>query len=125
MSRQDVEGGLAVVSPHGEGKHWYVEHEGSGLPLFGGYLHQKRFAAQARADFLGTGVDFTAGQPLVTAHRNSFGPVVTRWRRRAMQDRVDPVTGEHYSWMTHYGQVIPSRAHAERIAAAMASYAWS
>jgi hypothetical protein len=125
MSAADVTGGLAVVSLHGAGRCWYVTHAASGLPVFsGGYLRQKRFAVQARADLLATGSDFTRDAREVGRDRRG-APVSELWGRRAGQDHIDPVTGEHYSWSTHYGQVIPSAAQATRIAAAMASYAWS
>jgi hypothetical protein len=125
MSATDITGGLAVVSLHGAGRCWYVTHAASGLPLFsGGYLRQKRFAVQAREDFLATGTDFTRDAREVGRDLRGV-PVSALWRRRVQQDCIDPVTGEHYSWSTHYGQVIPSAAHAARIAEAMASYAWS
>jgi hypothetical protein len=127
MSKSDVVGGLAVASLHGEGKAWYVEHAGSGVPAFGGgFLRQKRFAVEARADFLATGVDFTRdlnglrGGALEPAYE-----VMQLWRWRSRQDKIDLRTGEHYSWSTHYGQVIPSAQHARRLAEALESYAWS
>jgi hypothetical protein len=124
MSATDVTGGLAVVSLRDEGRCWYVTHAASGLPLFGGFLRQKRFAVQARDDFLATGTDFTRDAREVGRDKRG-GSVSELWGRRADQDHIDPVTGEHYSGSTHYGQVIPSAAHAALIAAAMASYAWS
>lgn len=125
MGRLDTVGGLAVVSLRGEGKAWYVEHAPSGKPATRGYLRQKRFALEARADLLATGVDFTAEPAAIVIERDRWKHVAALWARRAHQDHIDMVTGEHYSWSTHYGQVIPSAEHAKRIAEALASYVWS
>lgn len=109
----DVLDGLAVASLRGEGKLWEVIHAASGLPVFsGGYLRQRRFAEQARADFLATGVDFTADSRTVYSQRERWRAPYALWRFRSHQDEIDPVTGEHYSSSTHYGQVIPSAAQA-------------
>jgi hypothetical protein len=122
----DVEGGLRIASLRGEGKAWYVEHDASGLEAVGGgFLRQRRFAEQARGDLLATGVDFTLSLQELSGKLGPAWPAVYLWRKRAGQDEIDMVTGEHYSWSTHYGQVIPSKANAARIAAAMAAYAWS
>lgn len=127
MSRApDVIGGLEVSSLRGEGKAWYVAHAASGLEVHGaGWLRQKRFAVEARAALLATGIDWTLSVADLSGQLRDAWPVVALWRFRAGQDKIDSRTGEHYSWSTHYGQVIPSQAHASLIAAAMASYAWS
>lgn len=120
----DVVGGLALACiPRGNG--WYVIHAETGVTATHGFLRQKRFAVQARADLLATGVDFTASPKEIGARREEWAGAYRLWRRRADQDSIDLVTGEHYSWSTHYGQVIPSEAHAKRIAEALAAYAWS
>ena len=124
--KEDVEGGLAVVSLRDEGTAWFLIHAASGLPVFsGGFLRQKRFAVEARADFLATGVDFTQTAQELSGKLEPTRGVHALWAHRANQDRIDLVTGEHYSWSTHYGQVIPSAAHAKRLAAALDSYMWS
>jgi len=84
-------------------------------------------APEARADLLATGVDFTVSVAELRNGRalDAARPVVALWSRRTMQDEIYWRTGEHYSWSTHYGQVIPSAAHAKRLAAALESYAWS
>jgi hypothetical protein len=126
VSKIDVVGGLRVASLRGEGNAWEVLHDDSGHPLFrNGFLRQKRFAVEARAEFLATGVDFTRTARELTAEVKVLSPVLVRWQRRVVQDRIDLVTGEHYSWSTHYGQVIPSAVHAKRLAEALASYVWS
>jgi hypothetical protein len=123
---QDIVGGLAVVSLHGKGAAWEVIHAASNLPVFGGgFLRQKRFAVEARADFLATGIDFTLSAALLRGKLGPMGAVRALWMRRSMQDKIDLRTGEHYSWSTHYGQVIPSAQHAKRLAAALESYVWS
>lgn len=127
MTRSPAElDGLAVASLRGEGKLWEVIHAASGLPVVsGGFLRQRRFADLARADFLATGIDWTLSAAEL---RGKLGPsqqAYDLWHRRAGQDRIDWVTGEHYSSSTHYGQVIPSEAHARQLAAALASYVWS
>ena len=126
-------GGLTVTSLRGEGKAWYVVHAASGLPAYGGYLRQRRFAEQARADFLATGTDWTlsAAELHRTGALGAARSTVVTWTRRAMgadlgQLRgIDLRTGEHYSWMTSYGQFIPSAQHAKRLAEALESYVWS
>jgi hypothetical protein len=126
MSGQDITGGLAVTSLRGEGKAWYVAHAASGLEVHGGgFLRQKRFALEARADLLATGVDWTLSVADLSGKLGVAWPAVALWRSRARQDEIDWRTGEHYSWSTHYGQVIPSAAHAKRLAAALESYVWS
>jgi hypothetical protein len=126
MSTLDILGGLAVVSLRGEGKCWYVEHAGSGLDVHGGSgLRQKRFAVEARADLLATGVDWTLSVADLRGQLGAVWPVVTLWRKRAGQVGVDLVTGEYYPAFTPYGPKIPSKANAERIAVALACYAWS
>jgi hypothetical protein len=128
MSKRDPEtlGGLRVASLRGAGNAWEVLHDASGLPVFGGgFLRQTRFAVEARADFLATGIDFTLS---AAGLRGKLGPmhkVCALWRFRSHQDCIDLVTGEHYSWSTHYGQVIPSAEHAKRLAEALESYVWS
>jgi hypothetical protein len=92
----------------------------------GGFLRQKRFAVEARANFLATGVDFT--RDLNGLRGGVLDPadgVMRLWRWRSRQDKIDLRTGEHYSWSTHYAQVIPSAQHAKRLAEALESYAWS
>jgi len=136
MSARELEtlGGLTVASLRGEGKAWHVIHASSGLPVLrSGYLRQRRFAEQARADFLAGGTDFT--QSADELHRSgeldAARAAVLLWTRRAMASDhgqvrgIDLVTGEHYSWMTSYGQFIPSAAHARELAAALACYLWS
>ena len=127
-------GGLTVASLRGEGKAWYIVHATSGLPVLrGGYLRQLRFAEQARADFLATGTDWTlsAAELHRTGALDAARSAVVTWTRRAMASDlgqlrgIDLRTGEHYSWMTSYGQVIPSQAHARRLAEALESYVWS
>jgi hypothetical protein len=114
-----------VVSLRGEGKAWYVEHAASGLPVFGGgYLRQRRFAEQARYDLLATGVDFTQDRDGLRGHAlDTARPAMALWYQRARQDSTDPVTGEHYSWSTHYGQVVPSAAQAAAYRARLAEEA--
>jgi hypothetical protein len=125
-ARADVVGGLAVTSLRGEGKLWYIEHASTRLSVVrGGYLRQKRFALQARADLLATGVDFTADPATIVIARDQWRHVAALWAMRASQDRIDWRTGEHYSYSTHYGQVIPSAEHAKRLAEALESYVWS
>jgi hypothetical protein len=115
-----------VTSLRGEGKAWYVAHAASGLEVHGGgWLRQKRFAVEARADLLETGVDWTLSVADLRGQLGAARPVVMLWRFRAGQDEIDLRTGEHYSWSTHYGQVIPSAGHARRLAEALASYVWS
>lgn len=126
MSKIDVVDGLEVTSLRGEGKAWYVAHAASGLEVHGGgWLRQKRFALEARADLLATGVDWTLSVADLSGQLGAAWPVVALWRKRAGQDEIDLRTGEHYSWSTHYGQVIPSAEHAKRLAEALASYVWS
>lgn len=125
MKAPDAEGGLQVVSLHGKGAAWYVEHAPSGKPATRGYLRQKRFAVEARTALLATGVDFTADPAAIVIERDRWKRVAGLWAMRASQDEIDLVTGEHYSWSTHYGQVIPSAEHAKRLAEAFASYLWS
>lgn len=124
--------GLTVASLRGEGKLWEVIHAASGLPVLrSGWLRQKRFAFEARADLLATGVDWTLGEHEIQGHLNAARPAVLLWSRRAMGSDhsqlhgIDLVTGEHYSWSVSYGQVIPSAEHARRLAAALESYVWS
>jgi hypothetical protein len=122
----EVAGGLAVTSLHGKGDAWYVVHAASGKSVFGsGYLRQRRFADQARADLLATGADFCQDARAVHGQRERWAPVARVWTARGRQDEIDWRTGEHYSASTHYGQVIPSAAHAKRLAAALESYVWS
>lgn len=128
MSKREPEtlGGLEVTSLRGEGKAWYVAHAASGLEVHGGgWLRQKRFALEARADLLATGVDWTLSVADLSGKLGAAWPVVALWRFRAGQDKIDLRTGEHYSWSVHYGQVIPGAEHAKRLAEAFASYVWS
>jgi hypothetical protein len=126
MSKTDVVNGLAVTSLRGEGTAWYVAHDASGLEVHGGgWLRQKRFAEQARADLLATGVDWTLSVADLRGQLRVAWPAVALWRKRAGQDEIDLRTGEHYSCSTHYGQVIPSARHAKHLAEALESYAWS
>ena len=126
MSGQDIAGGLAVTSLRDGGKAWYVAHAASGLEVHGGgFLRQKRFAVEARAGLLETGVDWTLSVADLSGRLGVAWPVVRLWRFRAGQDKIDLRTGEHYSWSTHYGQVIPSAEHAKRLAEALESYVWS
>lgn len=118
-------GGLAVASLHGDGHAWHVVHAASGMPAHDGYLRQRRFAEQACTDLLATGVDFTGTPQEIFRQRDRWRAAYALWSRRARQDRIDLVTGEHYSRLTHYGQVIPSAAHARELASALASYLWS
>jgi hypothetical protein len=127
-------GGLTVTSLRGEGKAWEIVHAASGKPVLrGGWLRQRRFAEQARADFLASGTDFTlsADELHRTGSLKAAYPAVLLWTRRAMGSDhgqlrgIDLVTGEHYSWSVHYGQVIPSAAHARELASALACYLWS
>lgn len=124
MKTTDVVGGLRVRQLHSY-QAWHVEHEASGKPVFVGHLRQRRFAEQARADFLATGIDFTLSAEDLRGKLEPMHAAYALWMRRAHQDKIDLVTGEHYSDSTHYGQVIPSADHARAIAAAMAAYAWS
>jgi hypothetical protein len=126
MSRPDIAGGLRVVSLRDEGKAWFVIHAASGLPVFGnGFLRQKRFAVEARADYLATGVDWTQSAEALRGKLEATRAVHALWARRAGQDHIDMVTGEYYSDFVRYGQVIPSAEHAKRLAEAFASYVWS
>lgn len=122
LRQRGVVGGLAVTSLRGEGKAWHVVHAVSGVPVFGGgYLRQKRFAVECRDDLLATGVDFAGtldslrGGVLEPARR-----VMQLWKQRTQQEYADPVTGEYYSWSTHYGSVIPSAAQAAAYRARLA-----
>jgi hypothetical protein len=127
-------GGLTVTSLRGEGKLWYVAHAASGLEVLrGGWLRQRRFAEQARADLLATGVDWALSAPELRSggKLDAARPAVVLWSQRALGANHDQLrgidlrTGEHYSWSVGYGQVIPSAQHAKRLAEALESYAWS
>jgi hypothetical protein len=123
---QQILDGLIVTSLRGEGKAWEIIHAASGKPVLrGGWLRQRRFAEQARADLLATGVDWTLSASDLRGKLDAARPAVALWSWRARQDGIDLVTGEHYSWSTHYGQVIPSAEHAKRLAEALESYVWS
>jgi hypothetical protein len=109
MSTHDqIKDGLIVSE---QGHSWGVYHAGSQLQVVTGF-RQRRFAEQARDDLLATGTDFTADAEAVTADRARWVSTAQLWVIRARQDHVDPVTFEHYSWSTHYGQIIPSAAQA-------------
>jgi hypothetical protein len=108
-----------------QGRQWTVLHAGSGAPVYLTGLRQRRFADQFRSDLLATGVDFTAPASEVARHLGEIRAVCRLWDRRASATCVDPVTGEYYNPYVRYGQFVPSKAQAERIAEAMASYAWS
>ena len=131
---QQIDGGLIVTSLRGEGKCWEVIHAASGKPVLrGGWLRQRRFAEQFRAELLATGVDFTmsAAELLRDGRLNPARPVVILWTRRATRAGhgqvrgIDLVTGEHYSWSVNYGDVIPSAAHAAKLASALACHVWA
>jgi hypothetical protein len=114
-------GGLAVrerESGHG----WMVLHVWSGLNAIGGALRQKRFAEQARAELLATGVDFSQDARELHAQRDVWGPVYWTWRRRAERTVIDVETGEYYAWHVNYGQYVPSAAQAAAYRAAVAEY---
>ena len=52
---------------------------------------------------------------MVPEAREKCYPVACKWKNRAKQDFIDDQTFEHYSDSTHYGQVIPSAALAQRM----------
>lgn len=90
---------------------WGVFHAESGLAAVRG-LRQRRFADQARADMLATGVDFTRPARDVQKDRARWSEVYYRWQRRASATDLDPDTWEFYPKHARYGQVIPSAAQA-------------
>jgi hypothetical protein len=128
MKREpEVAGGLRIAHLDPAAHGWWVEHVASGKPAVAGYLRQRRFAEQLRADLLATGVDFEQDARVVSApaELERWRPVYYLWRQRARQGSIDLVTGEHYSVNSHYGQPIPSQENARVIAAALACYLWS
>lgn len=75
-------------------------------------LRQRRFAEEARAELLATGVDFTASPREIQDRRAEWADVYYRWQKRAQQESFDDATGEYYSPNSHYGVFIPSAAWA-------------
>jgi len=104
-------GGLTVERKYSHG--WDVTHAESGREAVGG-LRQRRFAEQARAELLATGVDFTASIREIQrpATRKMWRDVYYRWQARSQATDIDPETYEYYPWSCRYGQVIPSAAQA-------------
>lgn len=99
-----IEGGLEVRKDH---TGWTVVHAASGL-YAASSLRQRRFAEQARAEFLATGVDFTASKHEVYKARDKWTVVYLRWHNRASATDIDPETFEYYPSHSRYGQLIPS-----------------
>jgi hypothetical protein len=86
---------------------WTVVHEASGLYVSSG-LRLRRFAEQARTEFLALGVDFTGTREEVLSKAESWRVVIAKWRQRALQTHLDLDTLEYYGHFVHYGQVVPS-----------------
>jgi hypothetical protein len=120
----EVLGGLAVRQSESTSR-WEVLHADSGMSAIGAGLRQRRFAEQARAELLATGVDFSQSVKRIQEQREVWGPVYWLWRKRAESTEIDLVTGEYYNWHVNYGQVVPSAAQAARIAEAMSCFCWS
>jgi hypothetical protein len=105
------------------GHYWQVFHEASGLEAVSG-LRQRRFAEQARAELLATGVDFTADAREISRRHQEWALVYRLWKSRACQESYDDTTFEYYSWHVGYGTFVPSArwAAAMRAATAPGSY---
>jgi len=95
---------------------WQVVHADSGLPLVS-HLRQRRFAEEAREDFLRTGVDFelSANELSKSGTLARSNEVRRKWEARARSDYIDPETFEFYSDHVHYGAFVPSAALASRM----------
>ena len=107
----ETEGGLTVAS---DVTGWGVWHDASGLPAVT-KLRLKRFALQARADLLSTGVDFTASKREIQKARRQWSEVYYRWAARSRATGLDPETQEFYPKHSQYGQLIPSAAKAAQL----------
>jgi hypothetical protein len=103
----ETKDGLTV---HRDGSGWTVCHAASGLYAVS-RLRQRRFAEQARDDFLATGVDFTRDKGAVYGDRELWRAPYALWYQRARLAENDPATGEYYSASLHYGTV-PNSARA-------------
>jgi hypothetical protein len=112
----EVIGGLAVRKDH---TGWTVVHVNSGLYVASS-LRQRRFAEQARTEFLALDVDFTGTKGEVAAQSEHWRAVHAKWWQRARQEHLDLVTLEYYPQSTHYGQCIPSARRAEELRPVMA-----
>jgi hypothetical protein len=104
----ETAGGLTVRRDGQAG--WTVSHAESGLYAVSG-LRQRRFAEQARDDFLASGVDFTRDKRAVFADRDRWREPYQLWYQRARLAENHPETGEYYSTTVHYGSV-PNSAQA-------------
>jgi hypothetical protein len=120
MTRFEQEAGGLVVSRQ-DGCGWQVTHAPSGAVAFPGWLRQRRFAEEARAELLATGVDFTRPVRDVSADRKRWSKVYFRWAERARSENIDPDTWEYYGTSLHYGQFIPSARWAADMRAACAA----
>jgi hypothetical protein len=115
---EEIKGSLRIGK---RGAGYDVWHTWSGLAVVQ-RLRLRRFAEQARTELLATGVDFTQSAQKLQASRvrNQWGPVYLKWRGRGYDMTpggrgLDPVTFEHYSSDTHYGQLVPSEAQADEM----------
>lgn len=92
--KHDIDGGLMVVRERGQG--WRVVHAASGKAAHSGHLRLKRYASEARAELLATGVDFTRDAKAISKDHKVWREVYFRWSGRAAYSGHDPETGEWY-----------------------------
>jgi len=100
--------GLTLRSSH---MGWGVWHQRSGLPLVVG-LRQRRFAVEARHDFLATGIVFDRDAPEIQRDVAAFGAVYYKWGHRAESTAINPETYEFYAFHVPFGAAVPSQKEA-------------
>jgi cytochrome c553 len=105
---ENTKNGLTIEKQHHA---WRVYHAASGLDVVGG-LRLRRFAEEARDDFLSLDIDWTEDKASVSLQGEAWHETYRTWYNRARQTDLDPVTFEYYSWTSSYGQEIPSAARA-------------
>jgi hypothetical protein len=74
---------------------WTLRHPASGYYFLSAGLRQRRFAVQARAEFLATGVDWSRAEQSDTDRAKSAG-VFRKWDGRVKSCCIDAETGEFY-----------------------------
>ncbi len=118
MTYEQDKGGLRVVQ-HDSGS-WAVVHAATPELSAAAGLRQRRFAEEARDDFLATGVDFTRPAREISRDHARWADVYYKWQRRARSTSCDDTTFEYYGGRVHYGAFIPSARWAAAMRAACA-----
>jgi hypothetical protein len=107
-TEKDSARGLKIIY---DGHGWDVVHTASGLKVAMD-LRLRRFAQEARREFLATGVDFTKGRDEVQRARGDWAKIYHVWWDRARRHGLDQETFEWYASYVPYGAKVPTTEQA-------------